>query len=738
MVSPHQDIDGPGALGPEQVAGTIERIVFSDPGSGWSVLRVRPGDAPPRDWLTVVGTAPVAHEGALVRAHGFWRDDPSWGRQFVAQRIELEAASEVESIEAYLGSGIVKGVGKRLAKRLVGAFGEDVLKVIAEAPERLASVRGVHPELLQRLTDTVGRQRHLRELVLFLDAHGIPAARATRILDAYGANALDRIRRDPWALALDVRGVGFRTADELARRMGVNPAAPERHKAGLVHVLTEAVATGDAGLEQSQALRRLEELTGGDPAAGRKAIDALASSGHIAVEPDAQAQILMLGYLRAAELTIAEGLARLATARLPWRSPDASFAAARAEAALGHPLAPSQRIALSAMLGTKVMVVTGGPGTGKTTLIRGLLAALPSDVLRVHLAAPTGRAAKRLSESTGEEARTLHRLLEAEPGRGFRRGPTRPLACDLMIVDEMSMVDLQLMAALIAALPEETALLLVGDADQLPSVGPGQVLSDLVTTEVYPVLRLTEIFRQAEGSGIIANAHRINHGEAPVFARSDDETGDFYGIRVEDPEDAQTKLVELVASRIPERFGLDPMADIQVLCPVNRGPLGTRELNRLLQARLNPHPDAVHQRGDTRFAVADKVMQVENDYSREVWNGDVGRVTALRPGERELDVEFDGRLLTYAFDDLDQLVPAFAVTVHKAQGSEYPAVVMPLARTHGRMLQRRLLYTAVSRAKKLVVLLAEPAALERAVQGRADRPRVSLLAERLRRSKEQG
>jgi exodeoxyribonuclease V alpha subunit len=517
--------------------------------------------------------------------------------------------------------------------------------------------------------------------------------------------------------------------------VGADAASIERLSAGLIHVLNEAAASGDCGLSEREALSRLQTLTDAPAEAAAAALATLARSDQVAIEPQEPEPIVMPSQLRAAEIAVSSGLGRLAAGPLAWRAPNPTATVAEAERALGHPLAPSQQAALAAMLTTKAMVVTGGPGTGKTTLVRGLLAALPTDVLRIQLAAPTGRAAKRLAESTGQDARTLHRLLEAEPGRGFRRNHARPLACDLVVVDEMSMIDLPLMAALVDALPDEAALLMVGDADQLPSVGPGQVLSDLVTSEVMPVLRLSEIFRQAHDSGIVANAHRINRGEPPVFARAE-EIGDFYGIRVESAEDAQEKLVELVATRIPERFGLDPLHEVQVLCPVNRGPLGTRELNRLLQARLNPEPVALHQRGETRYAVGDKIMQVENDYTREVWNGDIGTVTAIRARARELEVEIDGRPLAYAFDDLDQLVPAFAITVHKAQGSEYAAVVVALARAHGRMLQRRLLYTAVTRAKKLVVLLAEPAALERAVQGRIDRPRVSLLAERLRRSKE--
>ncbi|HET6468888.1 MAG TPA: AAA family ATPase, partial [Geminicoccaceae bacterium] len=356
------------------------------------------------------------------------------------------------------------------------------------------------------------------------------------------------------------------------------------------------------------------------------------------------------------------------------------------------------------------------------------------DVLRIQLAAPTGRAARRLGESTGRDAKTLHRLLEADPGRGFRRNRQRPLEADLVVVDEMSMVDLPLMRALVDALPIESALVLVGDVDQLPSIGPGQVLKDLIDSGALPVLRLTEIFRQAEDSGIVKNAHRINQGRMPLFAHDDGDGSDFFGIRAEDETGAAAKLLDLVTQRIPERFGLDPIQDLQVLVPTNRGPLGTRELNRQLQARLNPAPEARLERRELVFATGDKIMQIENDYGREVYNGDIGRITAIRHGAKQMEVSMDGRPLLYGFDELDQLVPAYAVTVHKAQGSEYPAVVLPLMRHHARMLRRRLLYTAITRARRLVVILAEPGALERAVRDVGETERVSLLRQRLIRS----
>ncbi|MGD9509853.1 MAG: ATP-dependent RecD-like DNA helicase, partial [Geminicoccaceae bacterium] len=416
----------------------------------------------------------------------------------------------------------------------------------------------------------------------------------------------------------------------------------------------------------------------------------------------------------------------------PWAVPPADAALALSEHALAMQLAQTQREAIALAIRSRLLIVTGGPGTGKTTLVRGILAALESSQPRVVLAGPTGRAARRLGESTGRDARTLHRLLEADPERGFRRSHGRPLEADLVVVDEASMIDTQLMAALLDALPEDAALLLVGDVDQLPSIGPGQVLADLIGSGAVPVVRLTEIFRQAAESGIVRNAHRINRGELPAFARAEDGPSDCYGIRVTSPEDAQAKLLDLVLHRIPDRFGLDPLTELQVLTPVNRGRLGTQALNELLQAELNPDPPLAMPHGQGRLAVGDRVMQLENDHEREVYNGDVGRITGLDPRARTVEVTIDGRALSYAADELDRLALAYAVTVHKAQGSEYPAVVLPLLRQHGRMLRRNLLYTALTRAQRLAVLLTEPDALERAVRDTSDLRRRTLLRQRLK------
>ena len=499
----------------------------------------------------------------------------------------------------------------------------------------------------------------------------------------------------------------------------------------MAEVLRRASDDGHTALPLDQAETRLQELLRCPTETVAQGIARELRAGRLVELATDQGPYLMLGELDRAEATIAAHLAALALGPPPWQADDKDAAIARGEQALAMDLAPSQRAAVELALGSKVLVITGGPGTGKTTLVRGLLAALDEPELRVVLAAPTGRAARRLAESTGREARTLHRLLEADPERGFRRNGGRPLEADLVIVDEASMLDTFLLAGLLEAMPAGAALMLVGDVDQLPSIGAGQVLADLIAAGTVPVIALTEIFRQAAESGIVRNAHRINHGELPDFARSEDGLADFYGIKVASPEQAEAMLLDLVQHRIPERFGLDPWREVQVLAPMNRGRLGTAALNELLQRHLNPDPPLSLQRGQQRLALGDKVMQIENDHEREVYNGDIGRITAMDPKAQTLEVSLEGRQLSYGADEIDRLVLAYAVTVHKAQGSEYPAVVVPLLRQHGRMLRRNLLYTAITRARRLVVLLTEPDALERAVRSTSDLHRITLLRPRL-------
>ncbi|HEX6015920.1 MAG TPA: ATP-dependent RecD-like DNA helicase, partial [Geminicoccaceae bacterium] len=646
-----------------------------------------------------------------------------------------EAPVSEAGLVAYLGSGRIKGVGEELARRLVGHFGVGLGEVIEREPARLREVEGVGPKLAARLQEIWQGHRRARDALMFLAEQGLTPARANRILEVYGPDAIQTVSRDPYALARYIRGIGFATADEIALKLGVGAESAQRVGAAMAEVLRAAADEGHTGLALDDARARLGAMLEVPPEVVDAGIDRERRAARLVEVLADGERYLMLGELAHAEATIAAHLNSLASGEPPWEVPDAADAIARGEAALGVSLAPGQREAVALAVRSKALVVTGGPGTGKTTLVRGILAALDDRGLAVLLAAPTGRAARRLGESTGREARTLHRLLEADPERGFRRNGARPVEADLVIVDEASMVDTQLLAALLEALPPEAALLLVGDVDQLPSIGPGQVLSDVIAAGVMPVIRLTEIFRQAAESAIVRNAHRINRGELPAFARVDEGPADFYGVRVAGPEDAEAKLLDLVAKRIPERFGLDPVNDVQVLTPVNRGRMGTQALNELLQAYLNPAPPAILPRGHGRWALGDKVMQLANDHDREVYNGDIGRITAIDAAKQAVEVTTDGRCLRYVGEELDQLAVAYAVTVHKAQGSEYPAIVLPLLRQHGRMLRRNLIYTAITRARRLVVLLTEPEALERAVHDLGGRRRTTLLRHHLTTSR---
>ncbi len=722
-----------GAGDARELAGTVERVLFERESDGFAILRLRPADG--GEPVVLVGDLAGIRAGEAIRVSGRAEDDPGWGPRLRVDRLEPLVPNTAGAIAAWLGSGVVPGVGPKLAGRLLAHFGPALPDVLAGDPARLRVVRGIGRATAARITECWKRQAGRRDLLVALQAAGIGPARANRLLEALGEDAASRLAADPYRVAREVPGVGFRTADRLARTFGIGEDADVRIAAAFEHVLREAAEEGHSAVPAPRATEEVAELLGLDPRRVEAALTGAVSSGLLARRRAGGGDWLLLPELDRAEEEIATHLTRLLAGPLPWRRTGTDDLAALVEERLRLALSPGQGQALARLLGHKVAVLTGGPGTGKTTLVRALLALLEDSGLDIVLAAPTGRAARRLTETTGHPAWTLHRLLEADPGHGFRRGRSRPLAADLLVVDESSMLDLPLARATLAALRDRAALVLVGDADQLPPVGPGQVFADLVASGRVPVVELDEIFRQAAGSGIVAAAHRIRRGLPPAFEH--DAASDCFGVRIQSVGDAQTKLVELVVRRIPERFGLDPKREIQVLVPTNRGPLGIRELNRILQQALDPPDAPALEHGGYRFALGGKVMQTENDSQREVSNGDIGIVTDVDARARTLTVDMDGREVRYERGDLDRLVPAYAVTVHKAQGSEYPAVVLVLAREHGRMLRRRLLYTAVTRAKRLIVLLAEPAALERAVET-ADPPRDSLLLPRLLGRLEEG
>jgi exodeoxyribonuclease V alpha subunit len=717
----------------ERLSGLVERVVFHNPATGFCVLRVKLADQ--RDLATFVGECAQVGPGEVVRAEGSWQTDPNFGRQFRTRAVAVVPPSTTEGMEAYLASGMIKGIGRGFAKKLVAAFGDQVFEVIEHQPQRLRSIPGIGSGLAQRIARAWSEQKSVREIMLYLHSHGLSPLRAARIFETYGERAIEVVSANPYRLAQDIRGVGFASADELASRLGIPRDSPFRLRAGLCHVLEEALGQGHCGLPREELAERTGTLLGGEVAQVEAAIDAATLARALLPDPVEGTECLFLPAIHQAEDEIAMALAKLGRGRPAWAAGDPDARVAEVEQELALRLAEGQRAALRLALVSKLLIITGGPGTGKTTLVEAILAGLGTNV-EIALAAPTGRAARRLGESTGREAKTLHRLLEAEPGRGFRRDAERPLSCDLLVVDEMSMVDVPLMQAMLAALPEQAGLLLVGDADQLPSVGPGQVLADLIASERLAVIRLEQVFRQAAQSQIVRNAHLINHGTMPELARDEGQLSDFYAIKARGPEEGARLVLELVSGRIPARFGVDP-ADIQVLCPTNRGELGARHLNQALQAKLNPDAaDRVERYGVT-FVLGDKVMQLENDYEREVYNGDLGRIVAIDHAQSQVQVEIDARPLTYGFNELDRLVPAYAITVHKAQGSEYPVVVLPLARQHGRMLRRNLVYTAVTRARRLVILVVEGDALELAIAGRPEPRRWSRLRALLQGGRDQ-
>jgi exodeoxyribonuclease V alpha subunit len=715
------------------LAGTIERVTFHQPDTGFCVLRVRvPGRA---ELVAVVGRAPSVSAGEGIRAEGRFERDSKHGLQFKARELAVAPPSTRDGVEKYLASGAVHGIGPELARRLVDAFGERVFDVVERAPQQLREVEGVGAKRAQSIAAAFRAQRRLRELMLFLHSHGLGTARAARIHRRYGDAAVDRIREDPYCLSRDIRGIGFATADALGRKLGIEPGARIRLRAGLHHVPDEAAASGHCGLPEEAVVRGARELLGGHEPALREALEAEVGAEALVRDTLAGRRAIFVPRLHRAEREAAARLRALAEGGPPWPEIDAERAIGWAEGELSIELAPSQHSAIAALLAAKVAVMTGGPGVGKTTLVRTLLAMLRAKRVRVELAAPTGRAARRLADATGLEARTLHRLLEVDPRArgGFRRGVELPLDCDLVVVDEASMVDVPLFAALLRAIPRHAALLLVGDADQLPSVGPGRVLADVIESEAVVTVRLVEVFRQAARSEIVRAAHAIHAGQPPELGR---EGGDFFFIEAGEPERAAELVLAVVRDRIPRRFGLDPLRDVQVLTPMHRGAAGAENLNALLQRELNP----AGQEDDARvlphaghaFAPGDKVMQTENDYDKDVFNGDLGTVESVDPDEGTLRVEFDGRLLDYERGELDSLALAYAITVHKSQGSEYPAVVLVLSTQHYPMLERRLVYTAVTRGKQLVVVVGQQRALEIALKRGEEQQRHSKLGEWLR------
>jgi exodeoxyribonuclease V alpha subunit len=703
---------------PDSVEGEVERIVFEGKDTGFLVGRLHRKQPP--GIVTFVGTGLAVSPGETVRMWGRWVDDAKFGRQLRVERYETILPATADAIEKYLGSGLIDGIGPVYANRLVKAFGVETLRVIDEEPERLRKVEGIGQKRAAQIREAWQSQKAIQSIMLFLQGHGIAASQAVRIYKHYGDKAVAVLRDNPYRLAEDIPGISFKIADEIAAQMGIETASPKRAAAGILHVLRRATGEGHTFLPHEPLIADAAELLTVDSGIVETVLGTMCDTSEVIRETSEY----FLPKLHQAETGCDRLLKRLLAASKEAFPIHVEKAIAWVEKTRKIELSEEQCAAVRTAVTAKAMVITGGPGTGKTTLLNGLLAIFVRKGMQVLLAAPTGRAAKRMSAATGREAKTIHRLLEWSPkAGGFTRHEGNPLDADLVVIDESSMMDIGLMHSLLKALPPQARLFLVGDVDQLPSVGPGNVLMDIIASQVVPVIWLKTVFRQAAESGIITNAHRINSGEFPKY-----NDRDFFFVDRKDPVKALNTVLELVTKRIPDKFGVDPLREIQVLAPMHRGDVGVSSLNAALRESLNAGTPTIGQRP---FGLHDKVMQIRNNYELDVYNGDVGIVTQVDEVLQEVIVHYDDRDVLYAFDELDELTPAYASTVHKAQGSEYPVVVLPMSTQHYLMLQRNVFYTAITRAKQIVIIVGDSRAVARAVRNVQASKRYSRLADRL-------
>ena len=709
------------------LSGTVERVTYHNADNGFCVLRIKAKGF--RDLVTVVGQVSTIASGEFIEAVGTWKNDLQYGLQLAAFSLKSMPPTSLDGIQKYLSSGLIKGIGPVYGERLVASFGTEVFQIIENAPERLQEVDGIGKVRSDKIVKGWDAQKKIKEIMLFLYANGVGTSKAVRIYKTYGDQAITLIQENPYRLAQDIYGIGFITADTIAQKMGIEKTSLLRAKAGIRYALFEEVGNGNCAYPKAILLPQAAEL-----------LEIPLEIIEIATAEEIQTQGIILDTINGEEClfipslhyyekNIAEKIIVLSQGSSVWGEINANAAIPWVEKKLGIQLAENQKKAVGTAIQSKFMVITGGPGVGKTTIVNSIIKILEAKKLQILLAAPTGRAAKRLAESTGIEAKTIHRLLEYDPSEhSFKRDADNPLECNLLVIDESSMVDAQLMHSLLKAVPPMASVILVGDVNQLPSVGAGQVLSDIIDSEQVTVVTLTEIFRQAKTSKIITNAHAINSGSMPDLSNQLD--GDFFFVAAEAPEDAVHKIVQIVKSRIPRRWQYNPIRDVQVLCPANIGGIGAKSLNIELQKVLNPNSSEKVERFGITFAVGDKVMQVQNNYDKEVFNGDIGFITLISTDDRDLAISFDDREVVYDFDELDEVVLAYACTIHKSQGSEYPAVVIPLMMQHFMMLQRNLIYTGVTRGKSLVILVGQKKALSIAVKGKKhNKPRYSKLKE---------
>ena len=706
----------------EYLRCVVERITYQNAENGYTVLKCAVKNY--KDLVTVVGTMPDTHVGSVLSLEGFWKVDAKYGRQFSVQKFEETLPATVYGIEKYLGSGLIKGIGPKFARRIVEKFGKDTLEVIEENPNALIEVEGIGKVRVERIKTSWQEQKEIKNIMLFLQGHEVSTSHATKIFKAYGSESISIVKENPYRLADDIWGIGFKTADSIAAKMGIEKDRFIRLRSGILYTLNKLAESGHCYAVREQLMEKAVQLLEVDAPELEITLDEMIRTGDVIKEEEA----IYLPPFYFSETGCAKSMLRLLERERKVRvNPDEIVQKVIRQSAIYYD--EIQLEAIRTAISSKIMVLTGGPGTGKTTTTMGIISAYQMAGCRILLAAPTGRAAKRMYEATGMEAKTIHRLLEFKPPEGYQKNEDKPLDGDVLILDECSMVDVILMYNLLKAIPEHMSLILVGDTDQLPSVGAGNVLKDVMDSGRIPVVRLTRIFRQAQGSRIIMNAHRINKGEA-IDMRGGKES-DFFFAGKETNEEVVDTLVKYCSQNLPNYYHVDAFRDIQVLTPMQKGTCGAANLNQILQEAMNPTRIFLH-RGGTQYRLHDKVMQIRNDYDKEVFNGDIGTVTRVDMEERELTVDFDGRNVVYDVAELDELVLAYAVTIHKAQGSEYPIVVMPFTMSHFVMLQRNLLYTGVTRAKKILVLIGEKKAVYYAIKNEKTTERNTKLAERLR------
>jgi exodeoxyribonuclease V alpha subunit len=731
---------------PATLEAVLERITYANQDTGYTVARVATDRS--SDLLTVVGPLLGAQPGESLRLQGRWASHPQYGRQFQVEAYTTVLPATIQGIRRYLGSGLIKGIGPKMAERIVDHFGQATLQVIEEDPKRLIEVPGLGPKRTAMITAAWAEQQAIKEVMVFLQGVGVSTSLGVRIYKTYRDDAIEVVRREPYRLAADVWGIGFKTADQIAQRLGIPHDSPQRVKAGLQFALSQAAEDGHCYLPETELVATATELLKVDTGLAGRCLEELVAEEGVVAEPlpaavspgapQGTGRAIWLVPFHRAERALAAGLLRLLEApvdRLAWsQAVDWPVALDWLRQRTGVTLASEQEAAVRLALTERVAVLTGGPGCGKSYSVRAIVTLARAKRAKILLAAPTGRAAKRLSELAGLEAATLHRLLQLRPGGDAAFDRDHPLDADLLVVDEASMLDVLLANKLVKAIPPGAHLLLVGDVDQLPSVGAGEVLRDLLAAERLPRVRLSKVFRQAQQSGVVTNAHRVNAGQPPILHG----LNDFFLFAEDEAERVADLVVDIVANRLPRRFGLDPRRDVQVLCPMHRGPAGAGTLNERLQAALTPAREGLAERrfGGRVYRVGDKVMQLRNNYDKGVagvFNGSVGQVTALSLEEQELRVLLDeDEEVGYGFDELDELTHAYAVSIHRSQGSEYPCVVVPVTTSAWLMLQRNLLYTAVTRAKRLVVLVGSRRALAKAVRTQGAGRRYTALTHRLR------